>query len=414
MNKTLIFISRILIGIVFIYSGFVKLVDPLGSTYKFSDYFEAMGLIWAQPSSFVLSIILSISEFIIGIGILFNLKIKLSVLGALIMMIIFTPVTLWLAVADPVQDCGCFGDALVLTNWQTFFKNLIIIIPIVYLFILRKKIEPLFTCKQQWGIISIFTIASSGILYYCYNNLPIIDFRPYKIGTHIPTAMIIPPDAPAPVWESMFTYSKNGKTKTFKVDNLPDSTWTFVDASHKLISKGYEAPVHDFTITGDDGVDITDIILSNSNYNFLLISYDLDKANFTNFDKINKIADFCNQNHMGFYALTASGNESVYNFIDNYNPNFELYATDEITLKTIIRSNPGLVVIKDGTIINKWHYNNLPQPNNLSETITSASLLQYKKIADNYFVITLITLSLILMSILFIVTQVLIKKTKAN
>lgn len=393
LKKYTLLASRIFVGIVFIYSGFVKCVDPLGSTYKFNDYFTAFGADWAIPLSFVLSLFMSMAEFIVGVALLLNFRIRLSALGALIFMTIFTPLTLILALTNPVSDCGCFGDALILTNWQTFWKNVFILLPTLFLFFNRKKIQSPLKNWEQWLGVSTSIIAIIWISNYSYNHLPVLDFRPYKIGTYIPDGMNIPDDAPTDIWESSFIYTKNGEEKVFHVDNLPDSTWTFVDAHHELIKKGYEPPIHDFTIVDNQGVDITDIVLASENYNFLLISYNVAKASPKNNDKINALYQYCYDMGYPFYALSASLNKDIANYTKKRQALYEFFTSDEITLKTIVRSNPGLVVLKGGTIIDKWHINDIPTPEELNHNLIQQSLTKYKKQADKYYIYTLILLA---------------------
>ncbi|MBI9065708.1 MAG: DoxX family protein [Salinivirgaceae bacterium] len=403
--KYISLICRIIVGVVFIYSGFVKGVDPLGSTYKFNDYFNAFNANWATTFSFGLSFVLSLAEFIVGFCILLNLKIKLSSLGAVLFMAIFTPLTLVLALTNPVHDCGCFGDALILTNWQTFWKNIVLLIPTIYLFINRKKITSTYSNTDQWLAITFGTITMIIVSIYSYQHLPVLDFRPYKVGTHIPEAMTTPEGAPADIWESKFIYSKKNREKTFTMKKLPDSTWTFVSAKHELIKKGYEPPIHDFTIVDNEGTELTDIILSNENYNFLLIAYNLEKADLSKSKEINKLYDFCYENGYPFYALSASTDAAINEYYKSTKASYDFYTTDEITLKTIIRSNPGLLIIKEGTIIGKWHVNDLPSPEYLGKNILKQTISNYKKTADKYYIYTLILLCSFLISSYVLVKQ---------
>ncbi|MDA3894084.1 MAG: DoxX family protein [Salinivirgaceae bacterium] len=393
LQKRIALVCRILVGIVFIYSGFAKGVDPLGFTYKLNDYFTAFNAQWATSLSFSLSVILSLAEFVIGVAFLVNLKIKQASWGAMLFMMVFTPLTFVLALSNPVHDCGCFGDALILTNWQTFGKNIILLIPVVYIFIIRTKIENIVGCWEQWIGVGITTICMGSVIGYSYNHLPVLDFRPYKIGTHIPDKMNIPDGAPADEWESLFIYTKNEVEKKFDIQNLPDSTWTFVDAKHILKSKGYTPPIHDFSIRSEEGDEITDLVLASENYNFLLVAYNLEKYSYKNQEKIEDLANFCNSNGYNFYGLTASPNSDVRDYLESANAHFEFYNTDEITLKTIIRSNPGIVLIKSGTIIDKWHYNDIPNISQLENNITGDSISKYKKKSDNFYILLLIVSS---------------------
>lgn len=390
LQRNLVLISRLIVGLVFIYSGFVKGVDPLGSTYKFTDYFNAFHISWATGLAFGLGILLSTAEFVIGVAILLNLKPKLGTLGALLLMAVFTPLTFILALTNPVHDCGCFGDALILTNWQTFWKNIVIDIPIVYLFFIRKRLANQLSGYEQWAGVTFASAFIFLLSWYSVKHLPLLDFRPYKIGTYIPDGMAFPENAPADEWKSIFIYSKDGKEQEFGLNNLPDSTWAFVDSRHILVKKGYEPPIHDFTITNRDGEDFTDQLLSSSDYNVVAVYYNLEKADLKNQDQINQWADYCTANGMPFYALTASTDVAIEKFKNQSGSGFEFYATDEITLKTIIRANPGVLIIKDGTIVDKWNANDLPKIEELHPNLMHQSLLKYKKQADKYYIYTLI------------------------
>src|SRR5690554_3015268 len=242
--------SRLFTGIIFIFSGFVKVIDTLGSAYKFTDYFVAMHLDFLNEGALVFTILMSIAELIIGIALVFNLLPKIAAWLLLLFMAFFTPLTLWLAVADPVSDCGCFGDAIILTNWQTFYKNLVILAFTIIVFWQRKLFKPAYNLFNQWALTIAFTIASFVLTLYCLYNLPIVDFRPYHIGANIQEGMQIPEEEKenVDIYESVFIYEKNGEQKEYSETELPDSTWTFVNADHKLVKKGYEPPIHDFTI----------------------------------------------------------------------------------------------------------------------------------------------------------------------
>ena len=368
MKNILLIISRIFVGGIFIFSGFVKSVDVLGSEYKFTDYFTAFGWDWAIPLALPLAFLLSNLEFIVGVAVLLGFCRKMSYSFALLFMIIFTPLTLYIALKNPVTDCGCFGDALVITNWQTFWKNIIILFPVIYLFLNRKK-RPKRKIKVE-----VLSFAITGLLifffsFYNYSHLPIIDFRPYKIGTYIPDKMIMPDNAP--VDEYIYNYTlKNTKTnKTKEMDSneylksniWQDTTWQIIKTSDPiLVKEGYHPPIHDFTITSRDGYEITDSVLYSDNYYLLLIMYRIDRADLGETKQINKLYEYCQQNNYKFIALTASVDNDIEQYKEKTNAKYDFYITDEITLKTIIRSNPGLVLIHKGTVLGKWHYNDLP------------------------------------------------------
>jgi len=205
-----------------------------------------------------------------------------------------------------------------------------------------------------------------------------LDFRPYKIGANIPQLMEIPEGAPHDVYKKIYIYEKDGVKKEFTIDNYPanDSSWMFVDAKTTLIKKGYVPPIHDFTITTSDGSDITDIVLADTSYTFLLISPKLERADDTNVDKINDIFDYSQLLGYQFYCLTASGSKEIAEWVEDTCADYPVCLTDETTLKTIIRSNPGLLLLKSGTIINKWHHRNIPYGEILTKPLSESTLGQ--------------------------------------
>jgi len=362
MMKILRITSRIIVGVVFIFSGFVKDIDPMGLTYKFMDYFEAFHLGFLNSIAFPLAILLSTGELVIGINLLLGLRMRITSYALLIFMSFFTVLTLILALYNPVTDCGCFGDAIILTNWQTFWKNIIILVPTLIVFFSRNKFIPFYPDNIEWRLTAVFVLTGILISVYSYRNLPLLDFRPYKIGTNIPENMTIPEGAQIDEYRTILIYEKNGVSKEFDESNYPwqDTTWVYKDRRTTLVRKGYEPPIHDFTISTLDGDDITDLVISDPGYSFLLIADDLTKSNTDAFRIINNTAKSCISNNCSFYCLTSSTAGEIDNFRDKVEPCFDFYTTDEITLKTIIRSNPGLILLKEGNIIGKWHYNNFP------------------------------------------------------
>jgi hypothetical protein len=289
-------------------------------------------------------------------------------------MAFMTPLTLYLAIANPVTDCGCFGDALILSNWATFFKNLILLAAAIVLFKGSKLITRIFSRKFNLTIVLWVYIFILGVSVFCYSYLPVLDFRPYKIGVNIPQKMEIPDNAEKPDYKTTLIYSKNGVRKEFTLEDYPknDSTWIFVDSKTKLIKKGYEPPIHNFNITTEDGEDITEHILSNPSYTFLLIAHKLDDASDTNISEINDIYDYSKMYGYEFYALTASLKGDIEEWIASTGAEYPFCTTDDVTLKTIIRSNPGLLLLKNGTILNKWPGKSLPH--NLGKPLDKSSL----------------------------------------
>ena len=372
---------RFLLAASFIFSGFVKAVDPLGFQYKIQDYLTAFGMASWFPSFFPLlgGIVLSAVEFFIGISLFFATRRTLATSLALMLMIFMTPLTLYLAIFDPVSDCGCFGDAWVLTNWQTFGKNIILLIAAVTVFKERKLIIRFITLKMEW-MVSLYTILFVFALsFYCLEYLPVLDFRPYKIGVNIKAGMEIPEGAKPSVFESRFVLEKDGRQQEFTLDNYPDSTWTFVETRTVLKEKGYEPPIHDFSmISLSTGEDITDSVLTDKGYTFLLVAHRTEEADDSNIDLINEIYDYSIEHGYGFYALTSSPDEEIEAWRDRTGAEYPFCQMDDITLKTIIRSNPGLLLIKDGTILNKWSDSQFPDEYVLNDSLDKLELGQQK------------------------------------
>ena len=350
-----------LLGCVFIFSGFVKAIDPLGSTYKFDDYFRAFGGIFEifTHISFPLAILLSTIELVIGLSLLFKVQLRITLFAALAFMAVMTPLTLYIALKkNLVTDCGCFGDALVISNWATFSKNVVLIAMVMLFIVYQKKFRSFFTLKAQNISIGIFAVIAVGLLIYCYCHLPLIDFLPYKVGVNIPKVMTIPENAPSDKYETTFIYQKNGVQKEFTLENYPkgDSTWKFVDQKTVLISKGYKAPIHDFSIVNEQFEDITEQVLYDTGSTYLLIMYDLNETSTTGAKKTEELFQKAMMTGAKFYALTASSDIDVQNFKQKMHVTYPFCKTDPTTLKTIIRANPGLMLIKNGTITGKWNW----------------------------------------------------------
>ena len=357
-------IARTLLALTFLFSGFVKAVDPLGTVYKIQDYLhEGFGGVfqWAIPAAGVAAVCLIALEWLLGIAMLLNVRTQWTSWITLLFYCIMTPLTLYIAIANPVSDCGCFGDALVITNWQTFWKNIILLLLSICLVICRKAIPELFS----WWMEIIITLAAlgsvAGIMGYSYTHLPQIDFRPYKVGNHIPTLMEIPDDAEVDQYEITLIYAKDGKEQTFTLENYPkgDPEWTFVDQKSVLIKKGYVPPIHDFEIETLEGDYITQDILVSEEPVTLVVMYDLTKTDTTQLEKLMHMI----HEYPRVYFLTASGEEEIFAFAEELGWDEETtYSTfcftDPITLKTIVRANPGVIVVQNGTIIDKYNLKN--------------------------------------------------------
>ena len=364
-------IARILLGLTFVFSGFVKGIDPWGSAYKFTDYFNAFDMPWLVGMAFALGILLAAAEFAMGVALIFNFFLRITSWLTLAFMIFFTGLTFVLALTNPVTDCGCFGDALVITNWQTFYKNIVLLALAIVVFWQRKNFK-----SKNGPLLSIAFTAMTMTVYfylvtYSYNHLPIIDFSPYKVGVNIPEAMSIPESAPKAIYENSFIYKnlKTGKEQKFKEADIPwkdTLNWKFEKAEDAvLVQKGYTPPIHDFRIETPEGEDIKDFFLYDDKYTFMVIASNLQKSNKEGMRKIANLAVEAKSKGYNFILLTSTSPDSFEAFKAETGANFDFFNTDEITLKTIVRSNPGMILVKKGTIIKKYHFNDIPKPEDL-------------------------------------------------
>jgi hypothetical protein len=357
--KILSIASRIIIGLTFIFSGTVKAIDPLGFAYKFHDYFMAFNLGFLDWFSLPLAILLCTAEFAAGVSVLTGIRQKTGIWIIMILMVIFTPLTFILALTNPVSDCGCFGDAIHMTNWQTFWKNVILISLALVLYKERKQIRYAFSSFTEWVTISIGIVVFILFALINLRYLPVLDFLPYKTGVKISEKMVIPEGAKIDEYNTTFIYEKDGIKKEFTLDNYPanDTTWKFVDQKSVLIKKGYQPPIHDFSINLLNGEDITQKVLSHRGYSVLMISRKMEDAGNKRLSDGFILGNYCLSNGINFYILTASGTDEV----KKYDRGLELCSVDETTLKTMVRANPGYILLKEGTIIGKWSWANLPE-----------------------------------------------------
>ena len=335
MRKTAVNIARLLLALTFILSGFVKAVDPLGTQYKIHDYLAAIGLASIVPDFGTLasSVILSATEFLLGICLLFAIRRRLVSKILVVLMTVMTLLTLWLAIDDPVTDCGCFGDALVLTNWQTFWKNVVLLAAALIVWRYPLDMPRLISESNQWIVMNysaffILVIIAGRSLY----TLPQFDFRPYHVGTNLREG-----------WQRML--------------------------------EGEDSPYTEFFIEStDEGEDITEAVLGSQGYTFLLVAPHLENANDSQFDRLNSIYEYCLENGYQFYCLTASTHKGIGRWQDITGAEYPFCNTDETTLKTVIRSNPGLLLLNDGVIIRKWSHNTLPSDEELGDRLEGSPL----------------------------------------
>ena len=358
-SNILLEIARMIVGLTFVFSGFVKAIDPLGSTYKFEDYFTAFGGFFEHltPIAFPAAIALSTLELLIGICFLLKIKIKVMSVVALLFMAVMTPLTLYIALKNPVTDCGCFGDAIILGNWTTFYKNLVLVALILLVLIFNRQFRNLFMPKVEWAIVVLTAIVGVGLSVHGFRHQPMIDFRPYKVGVNIPEKMVVPEGAAGDKYETTLIYQKNGQQKEFTIENYPkDSTWTFVEQKTTLVSKGFTPPIHNFSIVDQKLNDITEYVLTYKGTVNLLCMYDLSKTSLKGAEAAETLYQKIKASGAPFYALTASSDEEIDAFRSKTGATYPFCKTDPITLKTIVRGNPAMMTIKNGTIIGKWNW----------------------------------------------------------
>lgn len=405
-------LCRIIVGIVFIYSGFVKGIDPLGSDYKFTDYFNAFGMGWMNATTLFFSFALSLAEFLIGIALLFNLWVSRMAWGSLLFMAFFTPLTLVLALTNPVSDCGCFGDAMILTNWQTFWKNIILLLLALMIFVYRKEYK---SSLPLMGQFSFLTLAGAGMLclsIYCYRHLPVLDFRPYAVGKNITESMRLPEGAEPDQYEVTLKYKnkQTGEIRSFTEENYPwqdTLNWEYESSSERLVKKGYITPIHDLVIEHPTLGNITEEILEDDNYTILAVAYNLNQSDTQYQPAINRLAEYAQEKGIRFYGLTSSSERDIEAYKKRNHVPYEFCTADEIQLKTMIRSNPGVIILREGTILDKWAGKDVPDVKELQDTdLTAYCVYSREQMQRIYLVYSII--------LLFFVAYLLIPRRKGK
>ena len=377
MKQKGLVLSRWLVGVLFVFSGFVKGIDPSGFQYKLEDYLEALHL---QVLGFLVvpgSFLLPFAEFAIGLTLLTGILIRLSTKLAFAFMLFFTPLTFYLAVMNPVTDCGCFGDALVISNWQTFYKNVVLIILVILLLINRKNLLFISSIKFRNIIFSILLVSYFSLVYWSDNHEPLLDFRPYRVGVNITEGMSVPAGAPIDVYQNTYYYRNrhSNELKKFGDHDYPwqdTIQWKFESMDPPfLVKKGYRPPIHDFSIQNADQQNVTEFYLKDSLFTFVVITYDLEKSSNSRQNELNILAKWAKQKAYRFIGLTSTAGTALLKFQQEQHPAYEFLFADQTTLKTIIRSNPGLILLRKGTILAKWAYADFPSPEEAEDFISS-------------------------------------------
>lgn len=382
MSNLAVVFSRWFVGLLFIFSGLIKANDPLGFGYKLQEYFEVFHLTFLSGWATGIAILLCVLEIVLGALLLFGFWKNQVLKGLLALIVFFTFLTFVSAAFKVVTSCGCFGDAIPLTPWQSFGKDIVLLLFIVYLFIHREKIQPV-TSHPGWqaGLFSAVFAASLFFGTFTYNYLPVVDFLPYKIGASIPESMKIPEGAMADEFLIMYQL-KNKKTNEEKTmsdkdymsqEIWKDENWEVVgEPEKKLIKKGYEAKIKDLIISDASGTDYTKELVENPFYNLIIVAYNLNDVNEDAVAKTNALAlNAVEQFNIRSVMLTSNSAQDAAAFSKKMKLFMEIFYADAVPLKSMVRANPGILLLKNGVVINKWHYHNLPSFDELSSTYFS-------------------------------------------
>lgn len=362
--KVITGICRILVGILFIFSGLVKANDPLGLCYKMQEFFQVLHLNFLSSAALALAIIMIGFEIIAGVALLLGYKMRLFGTLLLLLMILFLFLTAFAYLTGKIKECGCFGDCLPITAGMSFWKDVILFILVLFLFAGRKRIKPAFGKFFTVVFMLIGIFIAFGTQWYALNHLPWVDCLPYKVGNNIPDLMKIPPGATPDQYASVFVYEKNGEKKEFTEDDIPwqDSTWHYVSREDKLIKKGNAEPkIQDFIITDFSGNDSTDLVLHHTGYTFLFMVNNVRDAGKGWKAKMEHLQMDCAQYGIKLYGITSSGLSDVTQFKQDHDLHFPFLQMDGTVIKTAARSNPCLILLKNGTILGKWHYHDMPE-----------------------------------------------------
>ncbi len=358
--KIIVHISRFFVGVLFIISGLIKLNDPLGFSYKLQEYFGAdvLNIPFLEPYALGISVFVVVFEVVLGVFLLIGYKPKFTIWSLLLMIVFFTFLTFYSAYFDKVKDCGCFGDALKLTPWESFTKDIILLVLVLILFFGMRHIKPLFG-KFVVTLVALFSfVFCLWFGYHVLMHLPVVDFRAYKIGNNIQEQMSIPEDAQKPVIEYNWKFNVNGEEKIFTTNgSYPTVEGEYVSVEYKTIEEGFVPPIQDFSIESDDE-DLTGQFLEEPKL-LMIVMYNIRSAEWAGTEKLKALSDAALKKGYKVIGLTSSGSDAKAQLKTDYNLNFEFYLCDEKVLKTIVRANPGIVILNKGTVKQKVHWNDI-------------------------------------------------------
>lgn len=356
--KYLVGFSRVFVGVLFVISGLIKLNDPVGFSFKLEEYFSVgvLDLPFLMPYALSLAFFVVVVEVLLGVFLLLGYMTKWTLWSLLSMIIFFTFLTFYSAYFNKVTDCGCFGDAIKLTPWESFTKDIVLGLFIVVLIMGQKHIKA-FLSKSITHVLVLGCFTAAVVFgYWVLNHLPVIDFRPYKIGANIPEGMSTPKNAPTAIYRYDWVFNVNGEERIISTEkDYPNVDGEFLRVNTTKIQEGYTPPIHDFTIERD-GVDHTASIMMVPKL-VLVIGYDLAKSNAEGFKAVAVSTKKAHEAGYEVIGMSASSPEQSEDIIKKYGLGFDFYFTDQTTLKTIVRSNPAILILEHGTITQKKHFN---------------------------------------------------------
>ena len=372
VNKVIVVLLRILVGGTFIFSGFVKCVDPMGSVYKFHDYIAALGLHNLIGSEVVLAFAIPVLELVLGVMILTGCLRYGSLFAAMAFMGVFLPLTYFLAKTNAVPDCGCFGDAVKLTNWQTFWKNVALTIAILYLLFHNKSVPSLYSPAIQWVVMLLTFILGFSIAYMSYSTQPLLDFRPFKVGTKIGSSL-----SPLGEDDFVYIYEKNGVKQEFSIDSIPDEEdgWEFVDRKKLTpdLSPAQKAELASFSIY-DEGTDVTEEVIDTTSNQLLVLMPDFQRVNKTYAFVLNDLAKACNERDAQLCVITPALHQEVEQWRDLTAAEYPIYGGDDSEIKMLARGNPAVVYVEQGRIAWKRTLSSLKIDKLLKDNVPLAHL----------------------------------------
>lgn len=362
--KFILWLLRIIVGALFIFSGLIKANDPSGLSYKMNEFFDVWGMSGLADYSLALSVLMIGFEIIAGIGLLLGAAFRAFSFLLLLLTAFFTFLTAYVYLTDKIKECGCFGDCIKISNAETFWKDVILLILVIILFLFRGKIKPIFNAKITMVLMTITVLFAFGIQWKTLNYLPYFDCLAYKKGVNIWEGTLPPPGSTPDVYKTALIYEKDGKQQEFDEKNFPwqDTTWKYVDSKSILVTKGNADPkIKDFVLNDYNGNDQTEMILKEKGYTFFLFIKDVKKANKENIERLQTLITQANQQNIPFYVLSSSAKSEADKFAaENKLQGAQWLIIDGTVSKTAMRTNPGLMMLKDGTIQNKWSYMSYP------------------------------------------------------